>query len=103
LYHAIKKHASLDVIMAIVVGFPGALQMSEQKSPNDDQLLHLHVAIYEGAIVDMVSLLLLAGPEHAISMRDKDGNTPLHCACKVKADPAVMEFLHRKYPLATNI
>jgi Ankyrin repeats (many copies) len=48
-------------------------------------------------------LLLLAGPEHAISMRDKDGNTPLHCACKVEAVPAVMQFLHHKYPLATNI
>jgi hypothetical protein len=39
-----------------VVGFPGALQIHEQKSPNGDQLLHLHVAINEGAIVDMVSL-----------------------------------------------
>ena len=31
LYHAIKKHATLDVITAIVEGFPDALQIREQK------------------------------------------------------------------------
>ena len=103
LYHALKNHAPLKVITAIVEGFPSALHIREQKSRNDDRLLHLHVAINEGAAVDMLSLLLLAGSEHAISVRDKDGNTPLHCACKVKADPAVMKFLHHKYPQATNI
>jgi hypothetical protein len=36
LYHAIKKHAPLDVIMAIVEGFPGAYLICEQHSPNDD-------------------------------------------------------------------
>ena len=58
LYHAIKKHAPLDVITAIVEGFPDALQIREQKSPNDDRLLHLHAAINEGALVDTVSLLV---------------------------------------------
>jgi Ankyrin repeats (many copies) len=86
-----------------VKGFPGALQIREKRSPNDDPLLHLHVAITEGALMDMVALLFEAGPEHAISMMDKDGNTPLHCACIGKAEPAVIEYLYRKYLGATNV
>jgi ankyrin repeat protein len=104
LYHAIKKHAPLDVITAIVDGFPGALRIHEQKSLKDDRLLHLHVAINEGAFVDTVSLLFKAGPQNAIMAPDSNGNTPLHCACKkVKADPAVFEFLHSQFPPGTNI
>jgi ankyrin repeat protein len=86
-----------------VDGFPDALQILEKQSPNDDPLLHLHVTINKGALMDMVALLFEAGPEHAILMRDKDGNTPLHCACIVKAEPAVIEYLHCHYPGATNI
>lgn len=62
LYHAIKKHAPLDVIMAILKGFPDAIQK-----------------------------------------RDNDGNTPLHCACQVKAQPALVEELSCRYPDATEI
>jgi ankyrin repeat protein len=79
LHHAIKKHAPLYVIKVIVDAFPGALNPCNM---DDKRMLPLHFAISEKARLDIVALLVEAGPPQKAKSKkwDHTGNCDIRAS-----------------------
>jgi ankyrin repeat protein len=99
LHIACNNDAPAVVIQALLEAYPEASVATGTSNMNP-----LHIACSSrNASVHVVRVLLQSGLPHQVSMRDVDGDTPLHAACRCGASVNVLNVLLQAYPEAANI
>jgi ankyrin repeat protein len=66
-----------------------------------DGMLPFHYAV-KSMSLSALGLLYEANPD-AVSVRDAQGRLPLHHCAEILNDPAIIQFLHSKYPQGISI
>lgn len=101
-YACNKKGASLEVIQALLTASPDTIKVEDE-----DGQLPLHHAIYGGASLDVLNLMIESYPkgidEKYAKKKDYNGMLPLHHACKNGYSNHLIHFLIKEYPNSSNI
>ena len=98
LHVACDHDAPAVVVEALLKAYPEASLMVGTSNMNP---LHITCSS-QHASVHVVRVLLEGGHDLQSSMRDVDGDTPLHAACRCGAPIEVLELLLRANPSAVN-
>jgi Ankyrin repeats (3 copies) len=99
LHVACNNDAPVVVIQALLEAYPEASIATGSSNMNP-----LHIACSSrNASVHVVRVLLQSGLPQQVSMRDVDGDTPLHAACRCGASVNVLNVLLLAYPEAVHI
>ena len=100
LHIACDLDAPLPVIQALIRAYPSAATMIGTSSMNP---MHITVSC-QHASVEVVRTLLNESldPKLVTSMKDLDGDTPLHAACRCGAPMDVLEVLLRSNPAVVH-
>jgi len=99
LHVACDQDAPAVVIQALLKAYPEASTLTGTSNMNP---LHITCSS-QHASVHVVRVLLESGRFEQFSMRDVDGDTPLHAACRCGAPIEVIEVLLRANPSCVNI
>ena len=99
LHIACDSDAPAVVISALLKAYPEASILTGTSNMNP---LHITCSSLH-ASVHVLRVLLEFGCYEQFSMRDLDGDTPLHAACRCGAPMEVMEILLRHYPAAVRV
>lgn len=99
LHVACDHDAPAVVIQALLQANPGASVLTGTSNMNP---LHITCSS-QHASVHVVRVLLESGKFEQFSMRDVDGDTPLHAACRCGAPIDVLEVLLRANPAAVAV
>jgi ankyrin repeat protein len=98
LHYACDHDAPAVVILALLKAYPAA-----SIATGSDRMTPLHVTCSSShASVHTIRVLLEHGDPTAASLRDVDGDTPLHAACRCGASRDVLEVLLRANPAAVH-
>mmetsp|Transcript_31069 Transcript_31069/g.47585 ORF Transcript_31069/g.47585 Transcript_31069/m.47585 type:complete len:566 (-) Transcript_31069:104-1801(-) len=98
LHVACDHDAPAYVVQALLAAYPEASAMVGTSNMNP---LHITCSS-QHASVDVVRVLLQGGSGMEASMRDVDGDTPLHAACRCGAPIEVLSLLICANPAAVN-
>jgi ankyrin repeat protein len=99
LHFACDQDAPSVVIQALLKAFP-----ESSISTGTSNMTPLHITCSSQlASVHVVRVFLENGLREQYSMRDVDGDTPLHAACRCGAPIEVLELLLRAHPGAVNV
>lgn len=99
LHIACDSDAPAVVISALLKTYPEATIMTGTSNMNP---LHITCSSLH-ASVHVLRVLLENGRFEQFSMRDLDGDTPLHAACRCGAPMEVIQTLLRSYPAAVRV
>lgn len=99
LHVACDHDAPAVVIQALLKAYPEASVLTGTSNMNP---LHITCSSHH-ASVHIVRMLMEGGRFEQFSMRDVDGDTPLHAACRCGASREVIELLLRAHPSAVNV
>lgn len=99
LHLACDNDAPAVVIQAMLQAYPEASVLTGTSNMNP---LHITCSSLH-ASVHVVRGLLECGRFEQFSMRDVDGDTPMHAACRCGAPIEVLELLLRAYPAAVSM
>ncbi|KAG7349297.1 ankyrin repeat domain protein [Nitzschia inconspicua] len=98
LHVACDHDAPAEVVAALVQAFPEASLMVGTSSMNP---LHITCSSHH-ASVEVVQVLLQGGVDTQTSMRDIDGDTPLHAACRCGAPMETLRVLLEANPAVVH-
>ena len=99
LHVACHNDAPAVVIQALLEAYPEASVATGSSNMNP-----LHIACSSrSASAHVVRVLLQSGLPQQSSMRDLDGDTPLHAACRCGASVNVLNVLLQAYPEAVHV
>jgi Ankyrin repeats (3 copies) len=99
LHIACDHDAPAVVVQAFLKAYPEASLVTGTANMNP---LHITCSSHH-ASVHVVRMLLELGRFEQFSMRDVDGDTPLHAACRCGASQDLIEMLLRAYPSAVTV
>ena len=99
LHVACHAGAPAVIIQSLCQVYPEASIRTDRCNMNP-----LHITCSSNsASLNTVHALLNHGSSEQISMRDVDGDTPLHAACRCGANKEVIDFLLQAYPGAVHV